>query len=137
MLLDFSDQMGTGGSTWLWAVGQSSRVIHERLNSSGIPSSQHTDYVRLLAEFEDTISADQDDIGFTDVTQHNIELPKGMHDPALLCYPLSVYIAFSSMRALYTNTAFPHSDKITHTIKISLSKPEYLLVNIQHGVVNS
>ena len=52
------------------------------MNQSDVPASRRAEYVRLLAEFEDTISADQDDIGFTNVTQHNIELPQGMNDPA-------------------------------------------------------
>ena len=56
--------------------------IHERLNQSDVPASRKAEYVRLLAEFEDTISADQEDIGLTDVTQHNIELPNGSSDPA-------------------------------------------------------
>ena len=36
----------------------------------------------MLAEFEDTFSADADNIGRTDITQHNIELPQGLNDPA-------------------------------------------------------
>ena len=56
--------------------------IKEHMNCSEAPQEYSTEYVRLLVEFKDTFSADQDDIGRTDVTQHNIELPQGANDPA-------------------------------------------------------
>ena len=56
--------------------------INERLSNSDAPPEYRAEYVRLLAEFEDTFSADQDDIGRTDVIQHIIELPQGANDTA-------------------------------------------------------
>ena len=35
--------------------------IHERMSQWDVPASRRAEYVRLLAEFEDTISADQED----------------------------------------------------------------------------
>ena len=55
--------------------------INECMSSYDAPPEYRAQYVRLLAEFEDTFSASQDDIGRTDVTQHNIELPQGANDP--------------------------------------------------------
>ena len=39
--------------------------IHERLAVSDVQQHQKADYVRLLSEFEDTFSANSDDIGHT------------------------------------------------------------------------
>ena len=52
--------------------------INERMSNSDASPEYRAEYLPLLAEFKDTFSADQDDIGHTDVTQHNIELPQGL-----------------------------------------------------------
>ena len=55
--------------------------IHERINASDVPQNRQVDYVWLLSEFEDTFSADSNEIGLTDITQHNIKLLQGPNDP--------------------------------------------------------
>ena len=74
--------------------------IHEQLKDSSIPSHIKPEYVRLLAEFEDTFSADANDIGRTDVTQHNIELPQGLNDPA---YKGQFRLAFEHLQLIKDN----------------------------------
>ena len=53
---------------------------------SDVPQDKRADYIRLLAEYEDTFSTESNDIGFTDVTQHNIKLPQGPNGPASVSY---------------------------------------------------
>ena len=56
--------------------------ISKAVDKSDAPESYRREYKQLLSEFEDTISASQEDIGKTDVTLHTIELPNGPNDPA-------------------------------------------------------
>ena len=56
--------------------------INKAVDGSDAPDCFHRDYKQLLSEFLDTISADQTDIGRTDVTIHSIDLPNGLNDPA-------------------------------------------------------
>ena len=77
------------------------RELREGLAASQVPYAVRDDYLEALLQYEDTFSADKDDVGLSDIIQHTIEVK----DKEDLAYIGQFRLAFDHLQLIKDNVA--------------------------------